>query len=134
MFDRIKNYITLIPKALKHAPQILEGIVNSVRLDSGTLPVEEQDEIIKRRVICRLCPFNSDLAKTSSEYQELYNGQHYNDGESRPDFHCAICACNIDWKTAALDETCGISFYNDINWKNRQPLKWNKFKKQTNAE
>lgn len=129
--SKITEYLKLLPKALANAPNLIEGIINNVRLAHNMLPEEKQDEIVRRRLICINCPFNSYNAMTSPEYQELY-GEHYT--TDRADLHCSHCACNVDLKTAALDEQCGLSYYNDVHPENKQELLWDVFKTNENVE
>ena len=128
--SKLLEYIRLIPKGLSNPMAIIEGVSNNIKMQNGNLPEDEHNEIVRRRLICMNCPFNNINAKTSEEYFDLYNGQHY--VTEREDLHCANCSCNIDWKTAALGEDCGLSYYNDLNPQNKQELKWTKFEKTNN--
>lgn len=125
--NKVKEFLKLVPKGILHADKVVEGIINNVKFNNGSLSEEEQDEIVKRRLICMTCPFNSINARESEEYKNLYNGQTYK--TERQDLHCSHCACNIDWKTASLSEKCGLSYYNDLNPNNKQELLWEKFEK-----
>lgn len=130
MLNKLTEYLKLVPKGVKNSENIIKGIINNVKFNNGNLTEEEQEEIIKRRIICSNCPFNSTNAPISEEYKDLYNGQKYE--TERIDLHCAICACNIHWKTAVMDEQCGLQYYNDVNPNRKQELKWKKF--EPNAE
>lgn len=126
MFEKFKEYIRLIPKVIVNKEAFIEGIVNNAKLNNKHLEEDKVEEIIKRRVICNTCPFNSENAKHSDEYKNLHNGQIYK--TDRPDLHCSLCACNIEWKTAALSEKCGMSYYNETNPNNKQELFWEEYK------
>jgi hypothetical protein len=125
MFKRLGEYIKLVPKALKNPKEVVEGMINHVKATNGSLPEDEQEEIVRRRLICSGCKFNSIEAKNSEEYFQAY-GVHYE--TERPDLHCSCCACNIDWKTASLAAECGLKYYNDTH-ENQIPLKWEAYKK-----
>lgn len=119
----ITEYLKLIPKAIQNPTNIIQGVINSVKLSHGDLPEDEQSEIIRRRLICDNCPFLSSNAVSNPAL---------NYKTDRFDEHCILCGCNKDLKTAALDEECGISHYNDDNPNNPMPLKWEKYKKPNN--
>lgn len=125
---KLKEYFRLAGKGITNFQSVLDGVITDVRLSHGMLPNDQQEEIIRRRMICANCPFNSEHAKLSIEFSTLNNGVHYK--TERQDLHCSICACNIDFKTASLDEKCGLSYYNDLNSKNKQPLKWEEYTKK----
>lgn len=131
MLSKLKEYLSLVPKLLNNPERIVQGIINDVKFNHGGLKEEEQEEIIRRRLICMNCPLNSTNANKESEYRELYGTSYQTE---RPDLHCSICACNIHWKTASLDEKCGLSYYNDLYPNRKQELKWDKFKPENNVE
>jgi TPP-dependent indolepyruvate ferredoxin oxidoreductase alpha subunit len=122
--NKIEEFLKLIPKAMSNPLQIIEGIRNDIKFNNKNLKEEELDEIVRRRLICNNCPLNSINAKESKEYSDLFNG-HYS--TNRTDFHCSICSCNIDLKTASLSSNCGLEYYNENN-KDIQELKWTKYK------
>lgn len=126
MFAKLKEYVKLVPKFFDNPENIIQGYWNNIKMEHGLLPEDEQEEILRRRLICGSCEFNSILAKKSEEYKELYGDNYHN---PRTDFHCSICACKIHPKTAALDEACGLRYYNDTHPDNKQDLKWIEFKK-----
>jgi hypothetical protein len=64
------------------------------------LKEEEQQEIVRRRLICATCPFNSSNA--------VKDGYKTN----RIDEHCIMCGCTITRKTNSLSSDCGISCCN----------------------
>ena len=72
MWNKFMEYAKLFPKVIKNREAFIQGIYNNVKLNMGKLPEDEQEEIIKRRVICNTCPFNSENAKTSEAYKLLY--------------------------------------------------------------
>jgi hypothetical protein len=72
-----------------------------VKQELSILPEEEQAEIVRRRLICAECPFNSDLAKQAGTYSS-----------DRIDIHCIMCGCTIARKTASLSSACGITCCN----------------------
>lgn len=109
----VLEYVKLLPTVILNADKVIEGIVENVRLKHGTLPEDEQEEIIRRRAICAGCPFMSENAKKAGNYTS-----------QREDEHCIHCLCNIEWKTASLGSRCGIDSYNRRHPKNPMPLKW----------
>lgn len=123
--SRLKEYLTLLPKGLKNPGKVLEGIYNEVLLENNMLPIEEQNEIIRRRVICESCPFMNQNAKTSEEYFNM-TGEHYT--SKRRDKHCSSCGCPLSTKTASLTSDCGLTVLNSKFPEKAQELKWLKFK------
>lgn len=123
----LKNLIQLIPSAWENKEKILEGVVNSVKLEHNLLSEDEQEEIIRRRIICESCPLNSINAKISEEYKKLFGENYSND---RKDLHCAVCSCNVKLKTSSLGSNCGLTYYNENNPENKQELKWKTYEKQ----
>lgn len=124
--SKIIEYLKLLPEGLKNAPAVLEGIVNTVKMEYGALDDAKKEEIIRRRVICQGCPFMSKNATHSSEYEEVV-GKHYS--SDREDEHCTFCGCPIETRTAALIKPCGIATWNK-NHKDRQlTLKWESYGK-----
>lgn len=107
------EYLKLIPEGIKNPKDVLEGHVNNVRLTLGSLPEEEQDEIIRRRLICEGCP-NSSKNKQGAKDK----GFDY----------CTLCSCPLAAKTAALGAECGASIYNERHPEDQQPVLWTRFK------
>lgn len=101
------------------------GWINDAKIQNGTLSDEELDIVLKRRITCEGCPFNSEKAKTSEEYKELF-GEHYT--TDRKELHCSVCACMISKKTASLESNCGLESYNEKHPENEQELKWKSIK------
>jgi hypothetical protein len=117
------EYLKLIPKAVKDGDKIVEGQINLVKMKFGTLPEDEQNEIIRRRVICSVCPFSSSNAAANPAI---------NYKTDRFDEHCIHCGCTLDRKTAALSEKCGLEIYNKKHPNEQIPLKWDVYKKEQN--
>ncbi len=117
--SKLLEYAALIPKGLPNSINIIKAIINDVTLSS--LPEETKEEIIRRRVICNGCPFNSRNAQTSEEYKEL-TGQHY--FTKREDLHCSFCGCPMSTRTASLKNNCGAEVWNEENSENKIELKW----------
>lgn len=107
------EYIKLIPQGIANADKIVEGVINEVKLEAGTLPEDEQAEIVRRRLICASCPFMSENAKKAGNYNS-----------NRIDEHCIQCHCPIKTKTASLTSNCGIEAYNRRHPKAPMELKW----------
>jgi len=119
MIGRFIEFLKLVPRGIKNADKILEGIVNNVKLNNGTLPEDEQEEIIRRRLICATCPFTSSNAVTNTAL---------NYKTDRIDEHCIHCGCPIATKTASLEANCGIEIYNANNPTTPMKLKWESYK------
>lgn len=107
------EYLKLIPEGLKHPKDVLEGHVNNVRLTLGNLPEDEQDEIIRRRLICEGCPNNSKNKEGAKE-----KGFDY----------CTLCSCPINTKSAALGAQCGAATYNERHPEDSKPVLWTRYK------
>ena len=121
------EYIKLLPKGLANIDKVFEGIVNETKLKYKTLSEDQQEEIIRRRVICQACPLNSINALESKEYKDLF-GVSYK--TKRDSLHCSICSCDIALKTSSLGSDCGLSYYNETHPDNIQELKFTKYNKQ----
>jgi hypothetical protein len=127
--SKFTEYLHLIPKGLANPGNILEGWINDLKLENGTLKEDEVAEILRRRSICEQCPFNSILAKTSQEYYDTFNENYKTE---RTDLHCSVCACPIKKKTASLDSECGLGSDKKALEKNGG-LKWTTYSKQNNT-
>ena len=103
--SKLSEWMGLIPKAIANPEKIIEGMINSVKNEFKLLSEEEQEEIVRRRLICNSCPLNSINGKTSEEYKTLY-GENYK--TDREDLHCACCGCNIALKTSSFGSNCGL--------------------------
>lgn len=112
------EYLKLIPKGLPHIDKLLEGVINEVKMELGTIPQEELDIIVGRRLICKTCPFMSANAVKLGIYET-----------DRTDEHCKHCGCPTSTRTASLESNCGIEEYNKLNKDNPLLLKWTKFEK-----
>jgi hypothetical protein len=121
------EYMKLLPKGLANIDKVFEGIVNETKLKYKTLSEDQQEEIIRRRVICQACPLNSINALESKEYKDLFGVNYKTD---REDEHCSICSCNSILKTSSLGSDCGLSYYNETHPDNIQELKFTKYNKQ----
>lgn len=111
--SKIKEYLALIPKGIHNIPQIVEALTNQVKIELGTIPQEDLEIIVGRRLICKTCPFMSKNAVKLGVYST-----------DRDDEHCIHCGCPIVTRTASLDTSCGIEEYNEENPDNPLKLKW----------
>lgn len=123
--SKLIEFLKLIPVGITNIDLIVEGVINDVKLTHGTLPEEEQTEIMRRRLICAGCPFMSENAKVNPAV---------NYKSDRKDEHCTHCGCPIKTKTASLKANCGIENHNARNPDTQIPLKWEAYKTKTNNE
>ena len=121
--SKLLEYIKLIPTAIQNADKIVEGVIANTKLKHGNLPPDEVEEIIRRRVICKACPYMSENAKKAGITTS-----------KRPDEFCIQCNCNIDYKTSSLTSNCGIEMYNKRNPRNPIELKWTAYDKNKQNE
>ncbi|GAB3975884.1 hypothetical protein GCM10028806_34440 [Spirosoma terrae] len=112
----------------KNIDNVLEARWNKALQTAGELDPQKAAEADRRMALCQGCPFNSLNAKTSPEFDALFGG-HYFTNRSDQDLHCSICSCDIDYKVLSFrtDNMCGLSYYNQNNPGNSQPLKWEAF-------
>lgn len=110
------EYMHMIGKGIKSPMQVIEGVTNSIKMEYGLLPQEEQDEIIRRRLLCASCPM---MSKNRIGY-----------ASSRTDEHCTLCSCPILTKTASLDTSCGAKTYNEKHPEDAKPILWEKYIKK----
>lgn len=115
--SKLTEYLALIPKALGNPKEVMDGWLNVIKEELGTLSPDLQEEVLRRRLICGTCPFMSVNAKELQGYQS-----------KRVDEHCILCACPIKAKTANPDSICGAKYYNETHPK-EQPLevRWTKY-------
>lgn len=110
--SKLTEYLKLIPKGIANIDKVAEGWVNTFKMDVGALPEDEQEEIVKRRIICQYCPFMSENAKKKGYKTE------------RIDHHCTLCGCPIVSKTSCLSCVCGAEEYNKQHPLHPIELKW----------
>lgn len=122
--SKTTEYLNLFLKGIPNSKEILSSIVKNVQLKYNTLPENEKEEIIRRRVICASCPFMSKNAISSEEYLSL-TGKNYK-AYRRAD-HCSFCGCGVDMRTGSLDSNCGAETWNKEHPENTISLKWTKF-------
>jgi len=112
--SKLTEYIKMFIEGTKSPMAVAEGIINATRMEYGLLPKEEQDEIIRRRLICASCPM---MSKNRENYKT-----------SRTEQHCTLCSCPILTKTASLDSSCGAKTYNERHPEDIKPILWEKYK------
>lgn len=116
--SRLIEYLKLLPEGFKNRDLVFEGLVNKVKEKFKLLPEDQQEEIIRRRVICEACPFNSENAKELTGFKT-----------DRIDKFCIHCNCNLELKTSSLQSKCGIDIWNRNNPEEQMPLKWDIYNK-----
>lgn len=102
--SKLREYLNLLPAALKHPKEVIDGWINVVKLETGNLPQDEVEEIVRRRLICGQCPYMSENAKKLVNYKT-----------SRKEQHCTLCSCPIAAKTSSFDTVCGAQYYNETH-------------------
>jgi len=126
--SQITEYLNLIVKGIPHTKEILSSVINQVQLKYGTLPEDQKNEIIRRKLICQSCPFMSRNAISSQEYKDL-TGKNY--PSVRKNEHCSLCGCPLETRTASLDSDCGVITWNKENPDKQIELKWTKYERQS---
>lgn len=127
--NKLLELLQLLPKGLANADKVVEGIKNNIELNMGNLPEDQRDEILRRRVICRGCPyFSLNLFEDSSEYEKLYKKPFKSSRKGQS--YCGICGCPENTRTASLSSNCGLESYNKQHPENQQELKWKSYSKE----
>lgn len=115
--SKLSEYLKLIPRGIKNLDKLIEGVTNQVKIELGTIPEEDLEVIVGRRLICNTCPFLSTNALKLGIYST-----------DRTDEHCIHCGCPKNTRTASLESNCGIEEYNKNNPNDPLELKWKKVK------
>lgn len=124
--SKLKEYLELVKKGTPNIDKIANSVLNQVKSKLGHLPLDQQEEITKRKLICRDCPFYSlNLMQDDSEYKKLY-GKPFT--QERLGRYCGICGCPENTRTHSLDSNCGLEEYNEEHPDNKQELKWKEYK------
>lgn len=116
--SKITEYINMLVQGSKNPKAVVEGVVNATKLEYGLLPEDQQEEIIRRRLLCASCPM---MSKNREGYKT-----------SRKDEHCTLCSCPIMTKTASLESSCGAVTYNERHPEDAKPILWEKYIKNGN--
>lgn len=115
------EYAKMALNGIKNPDLIVEGWVNEAKISNDSLNEIQLSEILKRREICSLCPFNSINAQNSEQYFDIFKEYYKTD---RNELHCSLCLCPIKTKTASLHSDCGMA----ANKKTKDlELKWKAF-------
>ena len=54
--SKFKEYLKLVKDGFPNIDKIAEGVLNQVKSRYGYLPLEDQEEIARRQLICSTCP------------------------------------------------------------------------------
>jgi len=119
---QFKEYLQMFKKGLPNLDKVISGIITDIKMEHGDLPDDVVEEILKRRTICNSCEFNSENARTSKEYFDIF-GKNYE--TTIDNLHCSLCSCLVSKKTASLESECGLHSREETS---HLPLKWNKYK------
>lgn len=119
----IGEYLHAIKAAAQNGDKIIEAlrisaaIKNKVELRHDVEITDEAiAEIMRRKDICKECPFNSDNARKLGIYDS-----------SLPYTNCIHCSCRIcgdNTKEYCLSCQCGLAIFNQHNPDKAVPLKW----------
>jgi len=112
--SKLMEYLKMFGKGLSNPQQVIEGIVNTVKMEYGSLPEDQQEEITRRRLICHECPWAS------------MNRENYS--SARKEEHCTLCSCPLKTKTASLSSNCGAKGYNEKHPEDQKPVLWEVYK------
>ena len=127
--SKLKTYLDLVRRGIPNIDKIAEGLINQVKLEYNFLSEDEQEEITRRRLICKSCPlFSLNAKQDDSEYKKLF-GASFEYDETRGEY-CGSCGCPMQTRTASLASECGLSYYNETHPDNVQELKFTKYNKQ----
>lgn len=125
--DKLKEYIDLVRRGVPNIDKIAEGVLNQVKQEFGALPLDEQEEISRRRLICEACPlFSLNAKKDDKEYQKLFKTPF--EFDSVRNTYCGSCGCEYKLRTSSLSSNCGLEHYNNLNQEDKQELKWTTYK------
>lgn len=114
MFNKLLEMIKLLPK-IEFPERVVEGHINAVKMSYGSLPEDQQEEIVRRRLLCQTCP----------------NMSGNKDGAKQKSFdYCTLCSCPILQKTASFMDNCGALSYNAKHPEDQQPVLWEKYIKK----
>lgn len=87
--------------------KIIEGVLTDIKMNTVGLSKGKEEEIARRREICKKCPLNSVNAEKDGWYTSIL-----------PFEHCSVCKCSIELKTACLSCNCGLETINEEpKWK-----------------
>jgi hypothetical protein len=120
MSNKIKDYLSIVKNGIANGDKIIEALWVSTQVKNGKVSEAAVAEIMKRKEICKACPFNSKNAAA--------NGLHV--PHAPYEEFCIHCLCRIggdDSKEYCLSCNCGIKEWNKLNPTNKMPLKWSAF-------
>lgn len=125
ILKNVGEYVRMVKDGIKNGDKIIEAMKISAVLKDGNKDHKITDEaiaeILRRKDICAVCPFNSRNAKEQRGYTSAL-----------PFEHCTLCKCRIgydDSKEYCLSCNCGMEAWNERNPdKTPLELKWVAFK------
>lgn len=95
---KLDTFLKLAVNNHKNARSIIRGVINSEMKD--LLLSEPEKEIIEDRLaICTKCP-DANINVPTDRLPDTSKG--------RNDFHCTICGCMLQYKTASFGEQCPV--------------------------
>lgn len=120
----LKDWITVVKNGILNGDKIIEAMIVAAKVKNGSADISAEAiaEIMKRKEICKTCPFNSENApKHGLAIFDL------------PFTHCIFCKCRIgadDSKEYCLSCQCGITEWNKHNPDKELSLKWDSFEQK----
>jgi len=102
---------------MKEAKSVAESVVNKTKLKYGKLPEDQIEEITRRRLICKGCPF---MSKNRGKWDKKFE-------TSRKEDFCTLCGCPTENRTASLSSSCGAVVYNARHPKDKKEVKWTSY-------
>jgi hypothetical protein len=125
LLKTIKEYTEVIVNGIQNGDKIVESLVTGAKVRNKTISTELLAEILKRKEICKGCPFNSLNALKDGVYKTTLDFQH-----------CILCKCRIgyeDSKEFCGSCECGAAAFNKMN-PHLPPIevKWTAFNSKEN--
>lgn len=119
----IGEYLDMVKKGIQNGDKIIEAVQTAAKVKKGNpeeISPEAVAEIMRRKEICKACPFFSRNKERQAGYKSAL-----------PFSHCTLCKCRVgydDSKEYCLSCKCGLSVWNESNPdKPQQKLKWDTF-------
>jgi hypothetical protein len=120
----IGEYLDVVRKGISNGDKIIEALAVAAQVKNGSINDEALAEILRRKDMCAVCPFNSTNAKKKGTYNTAIAYEH-----------CILCTCRLggdDTKEYCLSCTCGIEVWNKQHPNQQMEVKWGPFEIKEN--